>query len=229
MTDTATRQVQRLGVLNGARISHLSGVGWVHVMRPLLVARGIARPYRDGRGGSAGPRLIAAVDTALTKSIDRLARPPTPDTEADPLTPAALVEHLPMVTKHVRLHLDYDETYGEWLFGELGRVVGLGTLTARLVRNRNGRALGWYVCFIQAGGRARVLHLAAADRDVGRVLDHLLHEAWLGGAAAAQGRLEPRMVEPLGQRRCVMLYRGGALLYSKHEEISPPWRRAKAC
>lgn len=219
ITDTATPPVMRLGVLMGASISHVSCIGWMRVMRPLLGAHAVARAQRGARRRPAGTRLISAVDAAIARSAAPLAPPPLPDAKGEPLTPAALVEHLPLLSDHVRLHLDYDEPFVEWLFGELGRLRGLGTLTARLLRNRSGRPLGWYVCFVQPGGRARVLHVAASDRDIGRVLDHLLYEAWSAGAAVVQGRLEPRLLAPLGERRCLMLHRGGVLLYSDRAEI----------
>jgi hypothetical protein len=130
-----------------------------------------------------------------------------------------LVEHLPLVSDHLRLYVDYDEPYVEWLFAELARLSGLGTLLARRVRTRRGRPLGWYVCLLVPGGSCRVLQIAAPDRHVGQVLDHLLHEAWLSGAANVQGRVEPHLLQPLATRRCLMLYRGGALLYADAEML----------
>ena len=219
ITDTANERAQRLGVLLGSRLAQLSCVGWTRVMRPLLAARHVLPKQRSGRRAAAGTRVISAIDAAVTKSVGLLAPPPEPDTRGELLTPAVLVENLPLLGDHVRLHLDYDEAYVAWLFGELARMTGLGALTPRLVRNRNGRPLGWYVYLIQPGRSARVLQVAAADGDVGRVLDHLLHEAWSAGAARVQGRLQPSLLVAVGQRRCLLRYHGGALLHSEHEEI----------
>jgi len=41
------------------------------------------------------------------------------------------------------------------------------------------------------------------ERDVGSVLDHLLHDAEAGGSAAIEGRLEPRLLKPLSTRQCI--------------------------
>jgi len=213
LTDTATAAVQRLGVMTGATVSHLSCIGWVRIMRPLQLAQASARAWRDARRPPAAPHLVAGLDRALAKSVPVLPAPACPDVQAEPLTPEGLVEHLPLVSDRLRLYVDYDVPYVTWLFAELARLAGLGTLLARLVRTRRGRALGWYVCMPKRGGSCRVLQVAAPERHVGQVLDHLLHEAWLGGAANVQGRVEPRLLEPLAVRRCLMLYRGGALLY----------------
>jgi len=215
LTDTATPAVQRLGVMMGGTISHLSCIGWVRVMRPLQSAQAFARSYREARRRPAAPRVMARLDRALTRSAPALSAPATPDVEAEPLTPGGLVEHLSLVSDHLRLYVDYDEPYVEWLFTELRRMAGLGALLARLVRTRRGRPLGWYVCMLEPGGSCRVLQVAAPNRHVGQVLDHLMHEAWMAGAANVHGRVEPHLLEALATRRCLMLYRGGALLYGE--------------
>lgn len=213
LVDTAHAAAQRLGVVVGGTISHMSCIGWMRVMRPLQWVQALARARRNARRRPAARRLMAGLDHALANSAPVFCAPVAPDVEAEPLTPAGLVEHLPLVAGHLRLYVDYDEPYVNWLFSELARHSGLGTLLARLVRTRRGRALGWYVCMLQPGGSCRVLQVGAPPRHVGRVLDHMLHEAWLAGAASIQGRVEPNLLEPLATRRCLMLYRGGALLY----------------
>lgn len=125
-----------------------------------------------------------------------------------------------MLGRRVRLHLDYDEPYLAWLFDELAVVRPRGTPIARLVReSQGGRTLGWYVYYLLPGGTSHVLQVVAADRDVGRVLDHLIHHAWVGGASAVSGRVEPRLLQPLSRRRCVMRYVGMALVNSTQQEI----------
>lgn len=219
LTDTATPAVQRLGVMAGGTISHMSCIGWARVMRPLQSVQMFARARREARRRPGAPRLVAGLDRAMQRAAPLLSPPAPPDVEGEPLTPAALVEHLPLVSDHLRLYVDYDEPYVEWLFAELARLSGLGTLLARRVRTRRGRPLGWYVCLLVPGGSCRVLQIAAPDRHVGQVLDHLLHEAWLSGAANVQGRVEPHLLQPLATRRCLMLYRGGALLYADAEML----------
>jgi hypothetical protein len=44
-------------------------------------------------------------------------------------------------------------------------------------------------------------------------------DAWSGGGAAVEGRLEPRLVEPVASRRCVTIYRGGSRAQARDREI----------
>jgi hypothetical protein len=222
ITDTASEPMRRIGLAVGMQMLHLGCIEWFRVLRPTTYARRLLRERR-GRGPpggrAGGARVLSAVDAGVTRAA-RVASPPAPSgASAQPLTPAAMLEHVSLMGDRVRLRLDYDRPYLDWLFAELARVTGLGRPIARLVRQPGARVLGWYVYYLLPQGSARVLQVAAPDRDVGRVLDHLLHDAWTGGAVAVQGRLEPRLVEPVARRRCITIYRGGALVHSRDREI----------
>lgn len=220
ITDTAGEPMRRIGIAMGMQMLHLSCIEWVRVLRPARYAQLLLRERRGGRTRSSRANgVLAAVDAGVTR-LSRLAAPPSaPDVVAEPFTVASMMEHLPIVTSRTRLHLDYDERYLKWVLSELEHVTGLGRPVTRVVRDHGGRVLGWYAYFLLRHGSARVLAVAAPDRDVGRVLDHLLHDAWSGGAAAVQGRLEPRLVDPVARRHCATVYRGGSLAHARDKEI----------
>jgi len=220
ITDTAGEPMRRIGMAMGMQMLHLSCIGWVRVLRPSSYARALLRARRgSARRPLPVAGLLSAADAALTRVAPMAAAPRAPDALGEPLTVAAMLEHLPAVAGRVRLRLDYDECYLRWLFAELARLTGLGTPVARIVRDAGGRVVGWYVYLLLRRGSARVLQLATSDRDAGLVLDHLLHDAWSRGAAAVQGRLEARLLEPLSRRRCAMAYRGGSLAHFRDDEI----------
>lgn len=221
ITDTAGEPMRRIGMAMGMQMLHLSCIEWVRVLRPSSYAHILLH----NRRGSSGRRplpvggMLAAVDTAITRLAPIAAPPTAPAGTGESLTVAAMLEHLHAVAGRVRLRLDYDERYLRWLFAELARATGLGTPVARLVRDAGGRVVGWYVYLFLRRGTARVLQLATSNRDAGLVLDHLLRDAWVRDAVAVQGRLEPRLLEPLSRRRCAMAYRGGSLVHSRDKEI----------
>jgi hypothetical protein len=219
MTDTASEEMRKIWVLLGGDMVHLSCVRWLRVLRPWRFAEAYARQLRSAWSRPVGGRLLRALDGATTSWVRRLSRPTPPDVLTEPLTPPALIEHLHVVADEVRLHLDYDERFVGWLFDELARMRGLGTPAARLVRERGGRVLGWYVYYLMPQGISRVLQVAAADRDVGRVLDDLFDHAFSHGSAALTGRVEPRLLQPVSERGCVLQYSGAALAHSPDEGI----------
>jgi hypothetical protein len=119
--------------------------------------------------------------------------------EREQLTPQALLGRLPSVTSQVSLSPDYDEAFLEWLFAEMASVKSRGSLIGRLVHDGKGRMLGWYLAYLRRGGVCQAIQVAAVDRAMQQVFDH---EAWRYGGSVLRGRLEPRLFEPVWQRRC---------------------------
>jgi hypothetical protein len=224
ITDGATEPMRQIWTLLGGRMAHLACVSWLRVLRPLswTLDRFIYQPRR--RPHLAQPRhrgrtAVGWLDAAAGRTA--LPRPePIPSVTAEPLTATSLVEQVSELGTGLRLYPAYDTPYVEWLFRELSAVHVRGTPVAHLIRERrSGRLCGWYVYYLLTGGVCQVLQVAAPDRDVSVVLDHLLHHAWSNGAAAVGGRIEPRLLEPLARRRCLMKFTGEALLHSLDGEI----------
>jgi GNAT superfamily N-acetyltransferase len=220
LTDTASEVVRQMWGKLGGETLYLQGIHWVRVFRPWRVAARVA-------GARARPRLRAslrplavALDAATAAAAARFLEPAaSTDEMAVPLTPRALLDARPAVTKRLTLYPDYDEPFLEWLFEELVKDERRGTLVANLVSTRSGRPLGWYVYYLRPGWRSEVMQLAADERDADRVLDHLLRHAYAHGSAAVRGRLEPGLVEAVVRRRCLLWHRGGALVHSRHPEL----------
>jgi hypothetical protein len=220
ITDGATEQMREIWTLLGGDVAELRCVEWVRVFRPVqLLAefvawrRGAPRTRRRGI-------ILATLDRALARVSPVLPAPVAHGLLSTPLTPATLIEYLPDVAGQRRIHLAYDEPYLAWLFGELKAVVTRGEPVGRLVRDaRGGRVLGWYIYYLQPGGVSHVLQIAARGRDIGPVMDDLLHHAWSGGTAAIRGRVESGLLDPIARRRGLLRYAGDALVHSRSEEI----------
>jgi hypothetical protein len=218
-TDNASDVVRQMWVRLGGDVLHLKGIHWVRVFRPWHVAASLARAPARPRLRAALSRLPRPLDAATDATAGRFLRPAPVDAASAPLTPRTLLEVLPDVAKRLVLHSDYDEPFLEWLFGELVGVERRGRLVAQLVEAPAGQPLGWYLYYLRQGGRSEVLQVAADERDVGRVLDHLLDHAYAHGSAALRGRLEPGLEEPSVRRRSLLWYRGGALIHSRDPEL----------
>jgi hypothetical protein len=89
-----------------------------------------------------------------------------------------------------------------------------------LVRDPDGRALGWFVHYLVPGGISPAISVAAPDESSsGAVLDALFDDARAGGAAAVRGRLEPRLVAPAAARGCLFRYAGQALVHGRDPAV----------
>lgn len=217
VTDGATRAVQQLWERLGGHTAHLRCVVWTRVFQPWGVG-GDALLARRGVAGRQRLRpLLRLLDVPTARVAQRALRVARPDTAAEVLTPAVLVEELPALPPALRP--DYDAAFLEWLFDEMAAVATRGPLVPRLVRARDGTVLGWYVAYLPAGRIGQVMHVAAPGGAIGRVVDHLLHDAWRRGAAAVQGRLEPQLLQSLSQRRCLLHAGDPALVHSRDPDL----------
>jgi hypothetical protein len=66
---------------------------------------------------------------------------------------------------------------------------------------------------------SKVLQMYAHEGVERAVLDHLFQHAWRRGAAAIEGRMEPRLARMLGQRHCLFHSTSAfALIHSRDAE-----------
>jgi hypothetical protein len=213
--DTLGRSSRPMWHALGGETAMLGALSWVRVFGPFGLA---GERLLGSRRRRAAGRVLPALDAAARRVGSRWLAVGRPGTGARVLEPAAMVAELPRLAGSLRLYPDYDRAYLEWLFAELSRPRRRGTLVRRLVE-AGGRVLGWYVYYLKPGGISRVLQVMGAEKDLGAVLDHLFYDAQAAGAAALEGRVEPRLLEPLAQRRCVLRYAGAAGVHTRNREI----------
>lgn len=217
--DSASPLVEQMWLRLGGRRLELKGIHWVRVFRPASVGAHVVAPRRAR--ARAGMKRVAGRLDDLTSPLARTAIAPRPATAAEEaLTPHAMIDAMPRVGRRLGLRPAYDESFLDWLFGELPRVKDRGELVAQLVRDARRRPIGWYVYFLRPGWRSEVLQVAASgERALSTVLDQLLAHAYAHGSAAVRGRLEPGMLCLVAQRRCLLWHRGAAVAHSREPGV----------
>ena len=230
MTDGATEATRRIWRGLGGSVGHLGSITWVRLLD--IGSAGQQALERFGMGAwrpVARPALAGA--QAVANRIPKLSlRVKDPSTQAEELTPQALLAHLPSILERRRLHPDYDERFLKWLFHEMGEVRSRGELTARLIRDPKGRVLGWYVAYLQRRGLSQVMQIVAKERDAESVLDHLFYDAQRAGVAALAGQFEPALFEALSQRRrrCFLHLSANFLVHARNPEVLNPILQGQA-
>ena len=229
VSDSASDVARRMWMRLGGSSVPVSAIEWVRVFAPWKTgAQHVDAHLHRPRARRTLDWAAAGLDRATaTAAPGFLAAPPPETGDEEALTARALVEALPAVGNHMALRPDYDETYVAWLFGELERMPARGELVARLVRRSGSpsagrrRVAGWYVYHLRAGKRCEVLAVAAPnDADVELVIDHLFAHAHRHGAIALRGRLEPRLVDAVTRRRCLLRHGGPALVHTHDIELA---------
>jgi hypothetical protein len=218
-TDSATDVVARMWRTFGGRADPLRTCGWMLVLRPAAWTAAVGRARISG----ARPMGLATVPAlpfhlAGSRLTGHVQADAGPAATSEPLTPAALVEHLPAIVKGFRLHLAYDEAYSAWTLRQVAALYPQATVVPRLVR-RGGRPVGWYVLVHDPAGPGRVLQLGARERDVDAVVGALVADARERGVAVLTGRLEPDLVEPLRRRWAVVGFDARALVHARDPAV----------
>jgi hypothetical protein len=215
ITDGALENLRRMWEASGGETALLKSVVWTRTLQPVRYGGDyvLERLKRPALARRLRP-LWRALDRLVPGPVKHRLRPTKPPTSEEPLTPRALLEHAPLVRTSLRCYPDYDEPFLGWLFHEMAEVKSRGTLVRALVRDNRGQVIGWYVYYLQ-DGISQVMHVAAKKGATGDVLDLLLHHAYVNGSAAVRGRLEPQLLGPLSERRCILSFDGSALIHSK--------------
>ncbi len=110
---------------------------------------------------------------------------------------ASLAASLPSIVAGVRLRVDYDERYLEWVFDYLAALAGADPIVRRLV-SRGERPIGWYA-YLRRPTASRVLHIGASPREAPAVVSALVDDARSAGTAVLTGRLEPHIQQALSE------------------------------
>jgi hypothetical protein len=218
ITDEASDEVRRMWEGLGGETLHLECIGWIRAFRPWVAAAELGARRKPGLARTLRP-VAPALDAATRRLVSRLA-PDEPRGTSEELTPALLVEHLPAVARGTRLRPAYDESTVGWLLREVEAVTSHGTLVRRLVRHDTGEVAGWFVYYAKKGGVGQVLQIAAPERSVDPVLDHLFFDAESRGVTALRGRMEAHLREPLSKRDCYLRRSDAlALVHSRRADL----------
>lgn len=154
-----------------------------------------------------------------------------PDVESEELDPPSLARYRSELAGKTALRPDLDAESLTWLLETLEQRTDRGNLQKILVRDRNGRVIGWYIYYAHRGNVGHVVQVGAADDSAELILEHLFHHARQRGVAALTGQFDPAMFEGFCRKQCVFHHDGNSwmLVHTRHPEILQAINNGKAC
>lgn len=216
ISDGANESSRKMWEALGGLTSTLYSLQWRRLLRPAQSAlQRASSPH--GRAAALLATPVAVLADAYAARYRALRRPS--GLVEEPLDAAALVDGLDGAARGVALSPRYDAASLGWLLGQARAKRRHGELQARLLRDPGGAIAGWFLYYLNAT-MSKVLQIHAGEGAERAVLDHLFQHAWRRGAAAIEGRMEPRLARMLGQRHCLFHSTSAfALVHSRDTEL----------
>jgi hypothetical protein len=126
------------------------------------------------------------------------------------------------------LQPQYDHSSLKWLLEKAGEQKTHGELRTSVVRNSKSDIVGWHFYYANRLGVSQVLQLGAKESCFDDVLNSLLRAAWLQGATAISGQVDPKFARHLAKNHCGFTWTGGVLAHSRNRDISNAIHRGDA-
>jgi hypothetical protein len=201
---------------------------WVRAFRPFATAVALAaeivpaarfaRPIGAAADGMAG---LFSRDLFGLEAIEAAAT----DGEA---SEEELVRLIPELASVYEVRPAWDAATLRWMLAHAAEKNRHGPMMRRIVRGKDGRALGCYIYYGRRGGVAWVLQLLARPDAIGPVLDHLFASAFALGCVAVRGRSQASLLDALQRRHCLFFHRSGTVVYSHDAEVVTAIRGGEA-
>lgn len=209
MGENAVEVVHQLWTRLGHPSSLLNSIYWRRFLRPASVAARLLSKRRAMRALSPVIRPVcSAADRALAHlSVNPLRMPAGSSASGDDeeLTADVMLQALPSMMESCLLTPVYTQQSLAWLLSVLEGERRNGVLRKKLVRTERGEVAGWYIYYVRHDGPSVVFQIAAQEKTAGMVLDHLFAHAYRHGASELTGRLEPRFMKTLREKRCYFM------------------------
>ena len=208
ITDGANDAAKSMWERLGGVTDRLLSLHWTRPLRPARLALSFLRnrPAFAPLAAVAGPFASIADGLAARVPSSQFRQRP-PRAESADLRSSAVLSHEQEFAGTGAIRVEYDEPGLAWLLARAVKREAGGALKTAIVRG-DDRLLGWYIWHLDPNGTADVLHIAATPASIHDVLDRLFYDAWQAGAVAVAGRLEPRFLQALSDKYCLLHRRG---------------------
>lgn len=227
ITDSATEGVRQLFKSLGFTVVPIYSLVWARPLRPSMYAlNGVARLKKNKKIATLG-MLASPFCHLLDALAAKIKMSPFHQTassvNAEVLDGDTLLQCVNRVPGKQWLIPQYNRESLDWVLKFVEKRNAYGTLRKTLLRDDKGKIIGWYIYGLQPRGIGEVLQIGVEGASVGKILDHLFHDAWQNKLIGLHGRMEPQFMEELTQRSSFFLRNGSwTLAHSRAPELLTP-------
>jgi hypothetical protein len=233
ITDSANENSRQLLRSLGFTAVPIYSLQWARPLRPASYGiNTFSRMKKSSAvrlmGKLAGPfgSLADFAANGLSVSPFRQVKPEIADLELDS---EAHLQCLTSIPNKAWVVPQYSRESLDWVLDFITRRKVFGTLRKRLVKNKDGRNVGWYIYSLAPRGVGEVFQIGAESPSIGTVVDHLFYDAWEQGLIGLHGRMEPQFMQELTGRGCFFFRHGSwTMIHSTKPELLNPFHSGSA-
>lgn len=224
ITDSANEMSRPLLKSLGFNVVPIYSLVWGRPLRPFQYGANSFARLKKGSTISTIASLAKPV-LGLADIVANKAKPsPFAQTqvrsEDEELDVRTLVECLRTIPSKHWILPEYDANSMTWILDFISKRNVFGPVRKALVRNKEKKAVGWYIYSLSPSGIGEVFQIGSESTSVGLVLDHLFHDAWKRGLLGLHGRLEPQFMQELTSKSCFFFRHGSwTLIHSSKPNL----------
>jgi hypothetical protein len=227
ITDSATEGVRQLFTSLKFNVVPIYSLLWARPLRPLTYAlHGVARLKKSKKVAALGKLLgpvCFAVDALAAKISISPFQQKDSSLHAEALDNSTLLQCVSRAPSKQWIIPQYSGESLDWVLNFVERRNAYGPLRKILLRDDKTKIIGWYIYGLQPGQIGEVLQIGGDSASIGKVLDHLFHDAWQNQMVGLHGRMEPQFMEEFTQRSSFFLRNGSwTLAHSRTPELLAP-------
>lgn len=225
ITDSANDMSRPLLRSLGFNVVPIYSLQWARPLRASQYAlNGLSRLKKESRAvgmiTSAAKPFCGLIDVLAARTRLSPLRQLQPTTSDEDLDTETLLECLTAMPAKNWIVPEYDRDSLNWVLDFVAKRKVFGDLRKALVRDKDGKIIGWYIYSIAPGAVGEVFQIGAESPSTGIVLDHLFYDAWKHGLAGIHGRMEPQFMQELTSRSCFFLRHGSwTLIQSNRPQL----------
>ena len=212
----------------GGKTAPSESMEWVRPFRPFATALALGAdfvpPLRFARPlASIGDGLAGLFNRDLMR-----VHPAEAAAHDAEVSDEEMIRLIPELVAAYAVRPAWDPATLRWILAHAADKNRHGPVVRRVVRGKDGRALGCYIYYGRRGGVAWVLQLLARPDAIGSVLDNLLANAFARGCVGVRGRSQARLLDALQRRHCLFFHRSATVVHSHDAELVAAVRTGEA-
>jgi hypothetical protein len=227
ITDSANESSRQMLRSLGFKISPIYSLVWARPLQPVRYGLlGAARLKKESSvaklSALATPfaSLLDSVATKLRTSPFHHGHLTTTEEEA---TPDAILQALATIPGKNWLLPEYSADSLEWILRFIEKRNAHGPLIKKIVRNENGKLIGWYIFGTSDGKIGDVLQMGSESASARLVLNRLFYDAHRQGLIGLHGRMEPQLMDEMSRSASFFIRQGSWTLFNtKTPEFAEP-------